>query len=262
MRRRTAEPQLRQGAEVRLVVHGQGQFRGEQGAEVGVVPVEVGGAYDGVRVARDQTGDGDREACRTQPFQFGLTGHVLDEGGEVGEHRPGCAAPVADAPHGTRAYLTAQVDRAHRKVVDTDLRPDAGRSPSADRERGSGAAHPARTLGAQLVQKSRTDQLVHQRGHGGAGQADPGRHSGARQRALCGDRVHHPGEVAATHALLGVGEALTGAASGPFLSCGECPLPRRTGLCPASAVLHPLRTVTPHDPHPARVPHRRGGTRS
>ncbi|GAA3243325.1 hypothetical protein GCM10020256_68000 [Streptomyces thermocoprophilus] len=118
----------------------------------------------------------------------------------------GGAAPVRAVPYRAGPDLSAQVHRAHREMVDADLRADAGGPVPADGERGAGPAHAAGTLGAQLLQQPRPYELVDEGRHGGAGQPDTGGDRGPRQRALGTDGVHDPGQIAPAHALLGVGQ--------------------------------------------------------
>ncbi len=95
-------------------------------------------------------------------------------------------------------------------MVDADLRADPGRAASADGERGAGAAHPAGPLGPQLLDQPRADEFVDERRHRGPGQPDPRRDGGPGQRPLGADGVQDAGEVAAAHALLGVGQRASG----------------------------------------------------
>ena len=217
-----AEPQLGQRAEVGLVVHGQRESVGQQRAEVGVVPVEVGGADDGPGVAGHETGHGHREPRGPQAL------------GRLGRP-PGVSvrrvprSPARGRGPGWLPCRTARARTSPRRSTAQTARwstPTSAPIPAGPRpltrERRTGTAHPAGPLGTQLLQEPGAYQLVHEGRHRGPGQTDAGGHRGTGQRPLGADSVHHPGQVAAAHALLGVGQRAPGTRPGGLVQrCGH-----------------------------------------
>jgi hypothetical protein len=104
---------------------------------------------------------------------------VGGEPGDLGEHLVGAAGalvgvaylPVPDGPR--------QVDHAGRQVVDVDFQAEAGRAARGEHEPGGGAPGAGPWRGLDLGQQTTRDQVIYQRGHGGAGETCGGGDVGA-----------------------------------------------------------------------------------
>ena len=198
--RAAGRPQFAERGQIGLVVdgHRQVQLAAQQRRGVHVLPAQVGrhphDAVRGDQAGHGQRGPGQRQVVGQGDRLPGQPGDRRQGGGRVAEALVG----VLDEPV---AHGAAEVHHAGGQVVHVDLQAEPGRTVRSERQTGGRPARAGSRRRFQLGQQPARDEVVDQRGDGGAGEAGGGRGGGPGDRLRAVRHLaQHQGEIVGPHA--------------------------------------------------------------